>query len=50
MARSESYRYATRLAEEAVKALRAGRVLNLDAAATTEEQRRALGSSGGQDA
>ncbi|KFE67779.1 AMP-binding protein [Hyalangium minutum] len=49
MARSESYRYATRLAEEAVKALRAGRVLNLDAAATTEEQRRALGSSGGQD-
>ena len=50
MARSESYRYATRLAEEAVKALRAGRVLNLDAAATTEEQRRALGSTGGQDA
>ncbi|MBN1208081.1 MAG: 1-acyl-sn-glycerol-3-phosphate acyltransferase, partial [Myxococcaceae bacterium] len=50
MARSESYRYATRLAEEAVKALRAGRVLNLDAAATTEEQRRALGSAGGQDA
>ncbi|HVG60313.1 MAG TPA: AMP-binding protein [Hyalangium sp.] len=49
MARSESYRYSTRLAEEAVKALRAGRVLNLDAAATTEEQRRALGSSGGQD-
>ncbi|HLL04214.1 MAG TPA: AMP-binding protein [Myxococcaceae bacterium] len=50
MARSESYRYATRLAEEAVKALRAGRVLNLDAAATTEEQRRALSSTGGQDA
>ncbi|MDY7229129.1 AMP-binding protein [Hyalangium rubrum] len=50
MARSESYRYATRLAEEAIKALRAGRVLNLDAAATTEEQRRALGSTGGQDA
>jgi long-chain acyl-CoA synthetase len=50
MSRSESYRYATRLAEEAVKALRAGRVLNLDAAATTEEQRRALGSTGGQDA
>jgi long-chain acyl-CoA synthetase len=49
MARSESYRYATRLAEEAVKALRAGRVLNLDAAATTEEQRRALSSTGGQD-
>src|SRR6185503_12407364 len=49
MARSESYRYATRLAEEAIKALRAGRVLNLDAAATTEEQRRALGSTGGQD-
>jgi long-chain acyl-CoA synthetase len=50
MARSESYRYATRLAEEAVKALRAGKVLNLDAAATTEEQRRALSSTGGQDA
>ncbi len=50
MARSESYRYATRLAEESVKALRAGRVLNLDAEATTAEQRRALGSPGGQDA
>lgn len=49
MARSESYRYVTSLAEDSVKALRAGRVLNLDAAATPDEQRRALGSTGGQD-
>ncbi|MCP3098169.1 AMP-binding protein [Myxococcus sp. K15C18031901] len=35
MSRSESYRYATRIAEDAVRELRDGRVLNLDALATT---------------
>ncbi|XXF79579.1 AMP-binding protein [Myxococcaceae bacterium GXIMD 01537] len=49
MARSEGYRYVTRRAEDAVKALQAGRVLNVDAAATPEEQRRAMGSTGGQE-
>ncbi len=49
MARSVSYRFVTCLAEVSVMALRAGRVLNLDAAATPDEQRRALGSTGGQD-
>jgi long-chain acyl-CoA synthetase len=49
MARSESYRYATRLAEDAVKALSTGRVLSFDEAATVEDQRRALGATGGNE-
>ncbi|WNG15103.1 AMP-binding protein [Cystobacter fuscus] len=42
MSRSESYRYATRLAEDAIRALAAGRVLSFDDSATVEDQRRAL--------
>ena len=48
MARSESYRYATKLAEDSIRALAAGRVLSFDESATVEDQRRAL-SSGGSD-
>ncbi|WNG24597.1 AMP-binding protein [Cystobacter fuscus] len=44
MSRSESYRYATRLAEDAIRALAAGRVLSFDDSATVEDQRRALSS------
>ncbi|WP_225410093.1 AMP-binding protein [Stigmatella hybrida] len=50
MSRSESYRYATRLAEDSVKALKEGHVLNIDAQATPQEQRKALRPSGGHDA
>ena len=50
MARSESYRYATRLAEDSIHALSAGRVLSFDESATVEDQRRALrtSSAGGE--
>ncbi|WNG49758.1 AMP-binding protein [Archangium minus] len=48
MARSESYRYATRLAEDSIQALAAGRVLNFDESATIEEQRLALSSGGSE--
>jgi long-chain acyl-CoA synthetase len=48
MARSESYRYATRLAEDSIQALAAGRVLSFDESATVEDQRRALSSGGGE--
>ncbi|HSP78670.1 MAG TPA: AMP-binding protein, partial [Myxococcaceae bacterium] len=48
MARSESYRYATRLAEDAVRALSAGRVLSFDETATVESQRRALRTGGSE--
>ncbi|WP_434388048.1 AMP-binding protein [Melittangium boletus] len=48
MSRSESYRYATHLAEDAVRALAAGRVLSFDDSATVEDQRRAL-STGRND-
>ncbi|HEX5754315.1 MAG TPA: AMP-binding protein [Archangium sp.] len=48
MARSESYRYATRLAEDSIQALAAGRVLSFDESATVEEQRRALSSGGSE--
>ena len=46
MARSESYRYATRMAENAIQALAAGRALNFDKDTPVEEQRRALSSGG----
>jgi len=49
MARSESYRYVTRLAEESVKALREGKVLGhldtLDASIRAERPRRTSGGS-----
>ncbi|ATB31617.1 AMP-binding protein [Melittangium boletus] len=48
MSRSESYRYATHMAEDAVRALAAGRVLSFDDSATVEDQRRAL-STGRND-
>ncbi|QRK08773.1 AMP-binding protein [Archangium violaceum] len=48
MARSESYRYATKLAEDSIQALAAGRVLNFDESATIEEQRLALSSGGSE--
>ncbi|HYO73615.1 MAG TPA: 1-acyl-sn-glycerol-3-phosphate acyltransferase, partial [Archangium sp.] len=48
MARSESYRYATRLAEDSIQALAAGRVLSFDESATVEDQRRALSSGGSE--
>jgi long-chain acyl-CoA synthetase len=48
MARSESYRYATRLAEDSIQALAAGHVLSFDESATVEEQRRALSSGGSE--
>ncbi|HEY0094940.1 MAG TPA: AMP-binding protein, partial [Archangium sp.] len=37
MARSESYRYATKLAEDSIQALAAGRVLSFDESATVED-------------
>jgi long-chain acyl-CoA synthetase len=48
MARSESYRYATKLAEDSIRALAAGRVLSFDESATVEDQRRALSTGGGE--
>jgi long-chain acyl-CoA synthetase len=42
MSRSESYRYATSLAEDSIKALAAGRALSFEDSATVEDQRRAL--------
>ncbi|WP_309891375.1 AMP-binding protein [Archangium sp.] len=48
MARSESYRYATRLAEDSIRALAAGRVLSFDESATVEDQRRALSTGGSE--
>ncbi len=48
MARSESYRYATKLAEDSIRALAAGRVLSFEESATVEEQRRALSSGGSE--
>ncbi len=48
MARSESYRYATKLAEDSIRALAAGRVLSFDESATVEDQRRALSSGGSE--
>ncbi|KFA92636.1 AMP-binding protein [Archangium violaceum] len=48
MARSESYRYATRLAEDSIQALAAGRALSFDESATVEDQRRALSSGGSE--
>jgi long-chain acyl-CoA synthetase len=47
MARSESYRYATKLAEDSIQALAAGRVLSFDESATVGDQRRALRTSSG---
>jgi long-chain acyl-CoA synthetase len=49
MARSESYRYSTRIAENAMRALRDGRVLNLTGPGTAEEGAPARTSSGGKD-
>ncbi|WPB74748.1 AMP-binding protein [Archangium violaceum] len=48
MARSESYRYATKLAEDSIQALAAGRALSFDESATVEDQRRALSSGGSE--
>ncbi len=48
LARSESYRYATKLAEDSIQALAAGRVLSFEESATVEEQRRALSTGGGE--
>jgi long-chain acyl-CoA synthetase len=48
MARSESYRYATRLAEDAVRTLSTGRVLSFHESATVEDQRRALRTGGSE--
>ena len=48
MARSESYRYATRMAEDSIRALAAGHVLNFDENTPVEEQRRALSSEGSE--
>ncbi|MGZ3457023.1 MAG: AMP-binding protein, partial [Archangium sp.] len=46
MSRSESYRYATKLAEDSIRALAAGRVLSFEESATVEDQRRALSTGG----
>ncbi|MFL5358391.1 AMP-binding protein [Archangium sp.] len=48
MARSESYRYATKLAEDSIQALAAGRVLSFEESATVEDQRRALSTGGSE--
>ncbi|PTL79389.1 AMP-binding protein [Vitiosangium sp. GDMCC 1.1324] len=48
MARSESYRYATKLAEDSIRALAAGRVLSFEESATVEDQRRALSTGGSE--